>query len=155
MSDAYEKRVRKDNWGNFSILRHRAFDGVLVTSKNSGTHWVKYMFAVALAETYGVPRPQYFSEDAVRPYIGWPKDKPTFPELPRLAFSHTIPHKLADWSFARGLAGLVAVDAEVAVQLLHLGKEVGGVGGTPARIEHDIYGAGADAVRPCCKDRPR
>ena len=106
MSDAYEKRVRKDNWGNFSVLRHRAFDGVLVTSKNSGTHWVKYMFSVALADTYGVPRPEYFSENAVRPYIGWPKDKPTFPELPRLAFSHTIPHKLADWTWARGIAGL-------------------------------------------------
>ena len=103
MSSAFDKRVRKDNWGNFSILRHRAFDGVLVTSKNSGTHWVKYMFSVALADTYDVPRPLYFSEDAVRPYIGWPKDKPTYKELPRLAFSHTIPHRLADWGWARKL----------------------------------------------------
>jgi len=106
MDTAYTKRVRKDNWGNFSILRHRAFDGILVTSKNSGTHWVKYMFSVALADTYGIERPKYFSENAVRPYIGWPKDKPTFKLLPRLAFSHTIPHRLADWGVARTLAGL-------------------------------------------------
>jgi len=105
-SPAYRSRVWNDNWTNFSVLRHRKFDGFLVTSKNSGTHWVKYMFAVALADTHGVPRPQYFSENAVRPYIGWPKDEVTFPELPRLAFSHTIPHRLADWSWSRTLAGL-------------------------------------------------
>lgn len=102
----YAARVWNDNWMNFSVLRHGAFDGFLVTSKNSGTHWVKYMFAVALADTYGIERPKYFSENAVRPYIGWPKDDPVFPQLPRLAFSHTIPHRLADWSWARGLARL-------------------------------------------------
>ncbi len=103
---SYDARVRTDNWMNFSVLRHGAFDGLLVTSKNSGTHWVKYMFAVALADTYGIERPTYFSENAVRPYIGWPKDDPVFPQLPRLAFSHTIPHRLADWGWARSLAGL-------------------------------------------------
>ena len=88
------------------MRRHGAFDGFLVTSKNSGTHWVKYMLAIALADTYEVPRPQYFSEASVRPYIGWPKDDPTHAELPRLAFSHTIPHRFADWAWARGLAKL-------------------------------------------------
>lgn len=102
----YAARVLSDNWMNLSIRRHGAFDGVLVTSKNSGTHWVKYMFAVALADSYGIPRPKFFSEDAVRPYIGWPKDDPVFPELPRLAFSHTIPHRMADWSWFRALVGL-------------------------------------------------
>lgn len=63
------------------------------------------MLAVALAETYGIPRPKYFSENAVRPYIGWPKDAVTFEELPRFAFSHTIPHRLMDWGWARNLAG--------------------------------------------------
>lgn len=103
---SYAARVWKDNWTNFSVLRHGAFDGFLVTSKNSGTHWVKYMFAVALADTHGIPRPAYFSEQAVRPYIGWPKDPPAFPQLPRLAFSHSIPHALAGWGWARRLAGL-------------------------------------------------
>lgn len=102
---AYNSRVRADNWSNFSVLRHTKFDGFLVTSKNSGTHWVKYMLAVALAETNGVPHPKYFSENAVRPYISWPKDKPTYEHLPRLAFSHTIPHRLMDWGWARSLAG--------------------------------------------------
>ena len=103
---AYTSRVWQDNWTNFSVRRHGAFDGFLVTSKNSGTHWVKYMLAIALADTYGIARPNYFSEDAVRPYIGWPKDAQAHIELPRLAFSHTIPHRFADWSWARGMAGL-------------------------------------------------
>lgn len=103
---SFAARVWNDNWMNFSVLRHGAFDGFLVTSKNSGTHWVKYMFAVALADTYGIERPEYFSEDAVRPYIGGPKDTPGHPALPRLAFSHSIPHRLADWGSARSLASL-------------------------------------------------
>lgn len=102
----YAARVWNDNWMNFSVLRHGAFDGFLVTSKNSGTHWMMYMFAVALANTYNVPRPKYFSENALRPYLGSPTDAPVYPQLPRLARSHTIPHKLADWGWARGLAGL-------------------------------------------------
>ncbi len=104
MSLAFAWKSLNENWTNFSVLRHSAFDGFLVTSKNSGTHWVKYMFAVALADTYGVPRPEYFSDDAVRPFIGWPKDAPTHPELPRLAFSHTIPHRLMDWRWSRDLS---------------------------------------------------
>lgn len=126
MDPHYAARVRKDNWSNFSVLRHGAFDGMLVTSKNSGTHWVKYMLAVALAETHGLPHPQYFSENAVRPYIGWPKDKATFSQLPRLAFSHTIPHRLMDWAWARRAAGLpryvLAVRHPMAILASHYAK---------------------------------
>lgn len=103
---AYLNKARREVWVNFSVLRHGKFDGFLVTSKNSGTHWLKYMLAIALAETYGVERPRYFSENAVRPYISWSKDPPVYPQLPRLGFSHTIPHRLADWSWAHSLAQL-------------------------------------------------
>lgn len=106
MLDAYALKSLNETWTNFSVLRHGRFDGTLVTSKNSGTHWIKYMLAVALADTHGLPRPRYFSEDAVRPYIGWPKDEAVHATLPRLAFSHTIPHRLADWGWARRVAGL-------------------------------------------------
>lgn len=103
---AFLAKARRERWMNFSVLRHGAFDGFLVTSKNSGTHWTMYMFSVALAETYGVPRPAYFSENALRPYFGSPKDPQVFPQLPRLARSHSIPHQLADWSWARRAAQL-------------------------------------------------
>lgn len=129
---AYRSKVRADRWTNFSVLRHGRFDGMLVTSKNSGTHWIKYMFAVALAETHGLPHPEYFSEQAVRPYIGWPKDAPAFPQLPRLAFSHTIPHALMDWAWARRLAGLpryvIAVRHPMAILASHFDKWSGELG---------------------------
>ncbi|ABI75807.1 hypothetical protein HNE_0131 [Hyphomonas neptunium ATCC 15444] len=102
----YLAKARSETWVNFSILRHGAFDGFLVTSKNSGTHWMMYMLSVALADSYGIERPKYYSENALRPYIGFPTDKPVYPQLPRLARSHTIPHRLADWDWARRLAGL-------------------------------------------------
>jgi len=123
---AYRARVRNDSWNNYSVLRHGAFDGMLVTSKNSGTHWLKYMLAIAIADTHGIERPKYFSENAVRPYIGWPKDKPTFPAIPRLAFSHTIPHRLADWGWARRAAHLppyvLAVRHPMAILASHHAK---------------------------------
>lgn len=102
----YLAKCRSDVWLNYSVLRHGAFDGFLVTSKNSGTHWMSYMLAVALADTYSVPRPLYFSEKALRPYIRLPKDKPVHPGLPRLARSHTIPHRMVDWAWLRERASL-------------------------------------------------
>lgn len=95
----FETRVWKDKWLNGSVFRHGRLQGCLVTSKNSGTHWIKYMLSVALAETYGVAPPRYFSEAATQDYIGSPKHVSPYRELPPLAFAHTIPHALFDQAF--------------------------------------------------------
>jgi hypothetical protein len=100
---SYLKRCRTDLWFNGSVCRHGQFEGFLVTSKNSGTHWMAYMLAVALADTYGVPRPAYFSERALRPYIRLPKDPVVHAPLPALGRSHSIPHRLLDWGWARAM----------------------------------------------------
>jgi hypothetical protein len=113
MKSEFDLRVRKDNWMNGSVFRHGRLQGCLVTSKNSGTHWIKYMLSVALADTYGVPRPEYFSEAATQPYIGNPKNKSPFKELPTLAFAHTIPHRLMDMKVTHGLFGLPAYVLQV------------------------------------------
>lgn len=103
---AFQTKDRKERWTNFSVLRHGAFDGFFVSSKNSGTHWMLYMFSVALADTYGIPRPVYFSENATRPYVGFATDAPVFEQLPRLGKSHSIPHQLADWAWVRKVVKL-------------------------------------------------
>jgi hypothetical protein len=113
MKTEFESRVRKDNWLNGSVFRHGRLQGCLVTSKNSGTHWIKYMLSVALADTYGVQRPEYFSEAATQPYIGNPKNKSPFRELPALAFAHTIPHRLMDMQFTHSLFSLPAYVLQV------------------------------------------
>ncbi|MAI91054.1 sulfotransferase domain-containing protein [Ponticaulis sp.] len=106
MSDPYSSRVWKDNWLNGSVFRHGRLQGCLVTSKNSGTHWIKYMLSVALADTYCVEPPEYFSEASTQNYIGNPKNVSPFKELPALAFAHTIPHALMDQGWSHSLFNL-------------------------------------------------
>ncbi len=81
---------------NFALLKHRNFDGFIVSMHQSGTHWLKYMLALALVEKYQLPPPRYNHANDI---IGGPKDPRTYAQLPRLASSHSIPHALvhAGW----------------------------------------------------------
>lgn len=87
---------------NYSLLRHRDFAGHLVTGKNSGTHWVKYIICLALAEHYGVAPPAYFNAEATNDFMGHPKKVRPQPGLPRLASSHGIPGFGYEWGLLRG-----------------------------------------------------
>lgn len=77
--------------GNFSLLAHRDCVGHLASMHQSGTHWLKYMLASALARHYGLPGPQY---NHANDYIAGPHDTLAHPSLPRLFSSHSIPHPL-------------------------------------------------------------
>lgn len=94
---------------NYSLLRHRDFAGHLVTGKNSGTHWVKYIICLALAEHYGVAPPEYFNAEATNAFMGNPKNVRPQKGLPRLASSHTIPGFAYEWSLLRGAAPMPPV----------------------------------------------
>jgi len=89
-------------FSNYSLLRHRDFQGHLATGKNSGTHWVKYMICLALAEHYAVEPPEFFNADATNAFMGNPKSVRPMPGLPRLASSHTIPGFAYDIPLLRG-----------------------------------------------------
>jgi len=80
------------DWTNFAMIRYRDFDGFLVTGQNSGTQWLKYMLSLALAAEYGVEPPQYFNNASSNDIIGHPKHKRKYPQLPRIASAHSIPH---------------------------------------------------------------
>jgi hypothetical protein len=80
------------DWTNFAMLRYRDFQGFLVTGQNSGTQWLKYMLSLAIAAEYGVVPPQYFNNASSNDIIGHPKHKRKYPELPRIASAHSIPH---------------------------------------------------------------
>ena len=77
---------------NFALLKHRDFQGFLVTGQNSGTQWLKYMLSLAIAAEYGVEPPQYFNNASSNDIIGHPKHKRKYPQLPRIASAHSIPH---------------------------------------------------------------
>ncbi|HYD17511.1 MAG TPA: sulfotransferase domain-containing protein [Patescibacteria group bacterium] len=76
-----------------SMLKYRDFQGYLVTGQHSGTHWVKWMLSHALAHRYDVPPPKFFNNAsaASSDLIGHPKLPRKYPNLPRIASSHSIP----------------------------------------------------------------
>lgn len=87
--------LRRD-LSNFALLKHRAFDGFLVTMQHSGTHWLKYMLSTALALELGLPPPRYVHNDSSNDFIGHPKHPRRYPQAPAIASSHSVPHAWFD-----------------------------------------------------------
>ena len=76
---------------NLSLLAHHDFDTMLVTMHQSGTHWLKYMLTLALAEKLGVEKPEYIQSDI---FFGNPTSYQCDYEIARIASAHSIPHAL-------------------------------------------------------------
>lgn len=76
---------------NPTCIRHGHFDGHIATAKNCGTHWVKYMFSLALAERYGLPPPAHIRDDSI---VGHTKTPPIHAHIPHIAVTHSHPHYL-------------------------------------------------------------
>jgi hypothetical protein len=91
---------------NFHILHYRKVDGFLVTAKNSGTHWLRFMLSHAFAEQFGHPPPARSSGPDSDDYIGHPRKGPRWPGTPRIGSSHNIPSRLLASPFVRRLAPL-------------------------------------------------
>ena len=72
------------------MLQHRDMDAFLITGKNSGTHWLKFMLNCAIARQYGVVAPAHASGRASDAIVGHPRG-PRPAGVPRIGSSHTIP----------------------------------------------------------------
>lgn len=81
---------------NWALVKSRDYQGFLITGQNSGTQWVKFMLSLAIAKHYDVPPPKYFNNPSSNDIIGNPKHKPKYPDLPRIASSHSIPCYVLD-----------------------------------------------------------
>lgn len=90
-------RVLRADLANFFLFQHRDVHAFLITGKNSGTHWVKFMLSVAIARQFGVSPPFYASGPAADAIIGHPRWPSTYPGLPRIGSSHTIPSRAFGW----------------------------------------------------------
>lgn len=90
-------RVLRADLANFFLFQHRDVHAFLITGKNSGTHWVKFMLSVAIAEQFGVAAPFYASGPAGDAIIGHPRWPSAHPGLPRIGSSHTIPSRAFAW----------------------------------------------------------
>jgi hypothetical protein len=90
-------RVARGDVSNFFLYQHRQVHAFLITGKNSGTHWVKFMLSCALARQFGVSPPLHSSgpdADAVISHPRWPH---RYPHMPRIGSSHTIPSIAFRW----------------------------------------------------------
>lgn len=93
---------------NWALIKHRDWQGYLVTGQHSGTHWIKWMLSHAIAHDTGVEPPQFYNNNSSNAVIGHPKHKRTDPRLPRVASSHSIPAYPVQWGWVRALAPLPA-----------------------------------------------
>jgi len=76
---------------NFAVLRHRRFTGCIVSMHQSGTHWLKYMLATAMALQWDLPPPAF---NHANDFISGPHEPRRYPQLPALASAHSIPHRM-------------------------------------------------------------
>ncbi|MDP6707535.1 MAG: sulfotransferase domain-containing protein, partial [Alphaproteobacteria bacterium] len=81
-------------WFNTTMLRRRRFDGAVCSLKNAGSHWVKYMLSLALAELHGLPAPEHIRSNAI---VGHPKRPPAHSHIPQIVTSHSAAHHLLHW----------------------------------------------------------
>lgn len=91
---ALARRDAAIDLSNFHLLHYRRIDGFLITAKNSGTHWLKYMLSHALANELGLPPPQHASGRAANDFVGHPKWPHKHPQAPRIGSSHNLPSSI-------------------------------------------------------------
>ena len=72
---------------NYSLLRMRHADGVIMSMHQGGTHWLKFMLASAMAEHYKIPPPQFNHANDI---IGGTKDPAIYAQIPSIKSSHTV-----------------------------------------------------------------
>jgi hypothetical protein len=94
---------------NFFLIQYRAVDGLIVTGKNSGTHWLRCMLSHALAAEHGLPPPERTSGRASEDFIGHPRWPKKHAALPHLGSSHTLPAALSGAPLVRKLFNMPPV----------------------------------------------
>ena len=94
------RRLRLD-LGSFHLLHYRRVDGFLVTAKNSGAHWLRFMMSHALAHELGLPPPVRSSGRASDDFIGHPQWGRRHAAAPFIGSSHNLPSRLFAWPAVR------------------------------------------------------
>jgi hypothetical protein len=94
---------------NFHLLQYRSVTGFLVSGKNSGTHWLRFMLSHAMARRYGLAPPVHSSGRSSEDFVGHPRWPRRHPELPFIASSHNLPSSILSWGWVRWLFDLPPV----------------------------------------------
>lgn len=72
--------------GPLAHVRHRDLDGMLVTMRSAGSHYLKWLLCMAMHEGLGVPHPVHMNDTS---QIGYIHKRPTTPGVPRVVRTHT------------------------------------------------------------------
>jgi hypothetical protein len=94
---------------NFHLIHYRNVGGFLVSGKNSGTHWLRFMLSHAMAERYGLPPPVHSSGRTSEDFVGHPRWARKHPEIAYIASSHNLPSRALTWRWLRWLFDLPPV----------------------------------------------
>jgi hypothetical protein len=86
-SHRYQFHRLRHELSNYSLLRLRSCDGLLLSMHQSGTHWLKFMLASAMADHFDIPGPEFNHANDI---IGGAKDPVIYPRIPLLRSSHTV-----------------------------------------------------------------
>ena len=97
------------NLSNFHLVQYRDVSGFLISGKNSGTHWLRYMLSHAMAQRYGLTPPAFSSGRESEDFVGHPRWPRKHPELPFIASSHNLPSSMLSWGWMRWLFDLPPV----------------------------------------------
>ena len=92
-------RIVRSDLANFFLYQYRGADGLLITGKNSGTHWLKFMLSCALAKQYNIPRPRHSSGTHANDIFGDLLRPRSHPRMPRIGSSHTVPSVIFSWNW--------------------------------------------------------
>ena len=94
---------------NFHLIQYRDVSGFLVSGKNSGTHWLRFMLSHAMARRYGVAPPAHSSGRTSEEFVGHPRWPRRHAHLPFIASSHNLPSAVLSWAWVRWLFDLPPV----------------------------------------------
>jgi hypothetical protein len=87
----FQLRCANHRWFNTTMIRRRYFDGQIVSMQQAGTHWLRHMLSLCMAEVYGKQPPETIQS---MDFIGRPKQRPKYNDIPQLSSSHSLPHGL-------------------------------------------------------------
>lgn len=94
----FKIRILRSDAANFYLYEYRSADALLITAKNSGTHWLKFMLSSSLAHQYGLPVPRHSSGTHANEIIGGRlRRHGQHGGLPRIGHSHTVPSIVFRW----------------------------------------------------------
>lgn len=100
MDLAYSTRYLRHDLFRLSVFWHRKTHGHIVTGQQSGSHWINNLLAFVISEEYGIPPLRHIDERVI---IGHPRMPQTYPQIPRLVWTHHAPSPLVHSAPMRAL----------------------------------------------------